>query len=115
MKHIVVNTDFYHFSQSDLSYLKKDYYDPAFRKIVLGAVPATLDEILRGRFSNGTILPENVRLFYVASVDFKAFAKRFGVMDDFRSGICRTCYHGVVSFRYGQHRVFLTPKEIQNI
>uniref|UniRef100_A0AAF5PZ21 Alpha-1,3-mannosyl-glycoprotein 2-beta-N-acetylglucosaminyltransferase n=2 Tax=Wuchereria bancrofti TaxID=6293 RepID=A0AAF5PZ21_WUCBA len=115
LKHIVVNTDFYHFSQSDLSYLKKDYYDPAFRKIVLGAVPATLDEILRGRFSNGTILPENVRLFYVASVDFKAFAKRFGVMDDFRSGICRTCYHGVVSFRYGQHRVFLTPKEIQNI
>ncbi|VDM13910.1 unnamed protein product [Wuchereria bancrofti] len=36
LKHIVVNTDFYHFSQSDLSYLKKDYYDPAFRKIVLG-------------------------------------------------------------------------------
>ncbi|EFO19522.2 hypothetical protein LOAG_08970 [Loa loa] len=115
LKHIVVNTDFYYFSQSDLSYLKKDYYDPAFRKIVLGAVPATLDEILKGRFSNGTVLPEKVRLFYVASVDFKAFARRFSVMDDFRSGVCRTCYNGVVSFRYGQHRVFLSPKEIQNI
>lgn len=43
-----------------------------------------MDEILRGRFSNGTVLPEKVRLFYVASVDFKAFAKRFSVMDDFR-------------------------------
>ncbi|VBB32896.1 unnamed protein product [Acanthocheilonema viteae] len=115
LKHILINTDFFHFSQSDLSYLKKENYDPAFRKSVIGAVPATLDEILKGRFSNGTVLPEKVRLFYVASADFKAFARKFSVMDDFRSGICRTCYHGVVSFRYGKHRVFLTPKEIQSI
>uniref|UniRef100_A0A915Q2P7 Alpha-1,3-mannosyl-glycoprotein 2-beta-N-acetylglucosaminyltransferase n=1 Tax=Setaria digitata TaxID=48799 RepID=A0A915Q2P7_9BILA len=84
LKHIVVNKDFYHFSQSDLSYLKKDYYDRAFLKNVQEAVPATLDEILRGRFSNGTVLPEKVRLFYMSSIDFKAFAKKFGVMDDFR-------------------------------
>ncbi|VDK64819.1 unnamed protein product [Onchocerca ochengi] len=115
LKHIMVNTDFYHFSQSDLSYLKKDYYDLAFHKIVLEAVPATLDEILKGRFSNGTVLPEKVRLLYVASADFKTFARKFGVMDDFRSGICRTCYHGVVSFRYGQHRIYMAPKEIQSI
>ncbi|CAG9530580.1 unnamed protein product, partial [Cercopithifilaria johnstoni] len=79
------------------------------------AVPATLDEILKGRFSNGTVLPEKVRLLYMSSADFKAFARKFGVMDDFRSGICRTCYHEVVSFRYGRHHVFLTPKEIQSI
>lgn len=48
------------------------------------AVPATLDEILKGRFSNGTVLPEKVRLLYVASADFKTFARKFGVMDDFR-------------------------------
>uniref|UniRef100_A0A0R3RG53 Alpha-1,3-mannosyl-glycoprotein 2-beta-N-acetylglucosaminyltransferase n=1 Tax=Elaeophora elaphi TaxID=1147741 RepID=A0A0R3RG53_9BILA len=84
LKHIMVNTDFYHFSRSDLSYLKKDYYDPAFRKNIIGAVPATLDEILRGRFQNNTILPEKVRLSYVGSADFKAFARRFNVMDDFR-------------------------------
>ncbi|KAM3721052.1 Alpha-1,3-mannosyl-glycoprotein 2-beta-N-acetylglucosaminyltransferase [Dirofilaria immitis] len=115
LKHIVVNTDFYHFSQSNLSYLKKDYYDPIFHKILLEAVPATLDEILKGSFSNGTVLPGKVRLHYVALADFKAFARKFGVMDDFRSGICRTCYHGVVSFRYGQRRIYMTSKQIQNI
>lgn len=48
------------------------------------AAPATLDEVRQGKFLNGTVLPENVRLFYVSEVDFKAIAKRFGVMDDFR-------------------------------
>ncbi|VDM96780.1 unnamed protein product [Thelazia callipaeda] len=89
LKHIMLNANFYNFSQANLSYLKKENYDRAFKNSVLEAVPANLDEILKGRFSNGTVLPNKVRLFYAASVDFKALAKKFAVMDDFRVYVVR--------------------------
>lgn len=55
------------------------------------AVPANPDEKLVGRFLNGSILPEEVRLYYLAAVDFSAFAKKFGVMDDFRVNFSLSC------------------------
>ena len=50
-----------------------------------------------------------VRLTYHTRDAFKRIAKSLGIMDDFKSGVPRMAYRGIVSFMHHGIRVFLAP------
>ncbi|PSN47446.1 Alpha-1,3-mannosyl-glycoprotein 2-beta-N-acetylglucosaminyltransferase [Blattella germanica] len=59
---------------------------------------------------SGSIVTEgSVRIPYHTNDIYKRTAKMLGLMDDFRSGVPRTGYRGVVSFLYKGRRVYLAP------
>lgn len=50
-----------------------------------------------------------VRIAYHTKDAFKSAAKLLGLMDDFKSGVPRTGYRGIVSLFYNGRRVYLAP------
>ncbi|NXW92111.1 MGAT1 acetylglucosaminyltransferase, partial [Alopecoenas beccarii] len=105
LKHIKLNDRFVPFTKLDLSYLKKDLYDPRFLAEVYAAPEVKVDDLRDDRRSQ----PGPVRLQYRGRDAFKAMAKALGLMDDLKSGVPRAGYRGVVSFVYRGRRVFLAP------
>ena len=52
-----------------------------------------------------------VRVTYFSSNDYKRAAKALGIMDDFKSGVPRLAYRGIVTFMRGNTRVYLAPNK----
>lgn len=105
LKFIKLNDKFVPFTKKDHSYLKKDNYDVTFVKQVYGTATVTLQQLLRGEITH----PDAVRITYTSKDTFKRTAKALGMMDDFKSGVPRTGYRGVVSFMFKNRRVYLAP------
>ncbi|XVE49603.1 hypothetical protein DITRI_Ditri01bG0095300 [Diplodiscus trichospermus] len=97
----------------DLSYLMEDKYKKYFADIVKEAkpVPAT-DAVLKVSNIKG-----DVRIQYKDQSDFERIARQFGVFEEWKDGIPRTAYKGVVVFRYQPpRRVFLVgPDSLQQL
>ena len=53
--------------------------------------------------------PLSIKVIYKTKNEFKAAVKVLGIMDDFKSGVPRMAYNGVVSTFYKGIRVFLWP------
>ncbi|XP_069692601.1 alpha-1,3-mannosyl-glycoprotein 2-beta-N-acetylglucosaminyltransferase isoform X1 [Periplaneta americana] len=105
LKYIKLNEKFVPFTQKNLTYLSKDNYDVQFVKQVYESLVVTYQEL-----KSGSIVTEgSVRIPYHTNDIYKRTAKMLGLMDDFRSGVPRTGYRGVVSFLYKGRRVYLAP------
>ncbi|XP_046480650.1 alpha-1,3-mannosyl-glycoprotein 2-beta-N-acetylglucosaminyltransferase isoform X1 [Neodiprion pinetum] len=105
LKFIKLNDVFVPFTKMNLTYLLKDNYDMAF-----------VNEVYQSRVVNyselkSDTLPKSspVRIPYHTRQAYKNTAKMLGLMDDFRSGVPRTSYRGVVTFFYRGRRVHLAP------
>ncbi|XP_021277536.1 alpha-1,3-mannosyl-glycoprotein 2-beta-N-acetylglucosaminyltransferase [Herrania umbratica] len=88
----------------DLSYLMEDKYIKYFADIVKEAkpVPGT-DAVLMASNIKG-----DVRIHYKDQSDFERIAHQFGVFKEWKDGVPRTAYKGVVVLRYQPpRRVFL--------
>ncbi|KAK7497760.1 hypothetical protein BaRGS_00010894, partial [Batillaria attramentaria] len=105
LKFIQLNSAFVPFTHMDLSYLQKEQYDADFVKIVYGAPVLSASEVVSG------VRPEEkvVRVQYANKDEFKRSAKTLGIMDDFKAGVPRAAYRGVVSFSFKGRRVHLAP------
>ncbi|KDR12543.1 alpha-1,3-mannosyl-glycoprotein 2-beta-N-acetylglucosaminyltransferase isoform X2 [Zootermopsis nevadensis] len=105
LKYIKLNEKFVPFTQKNLSYLLKDNYDVQFVKQVYESLVVSYQEL-----KSGSIVSQgSVRIPYHTNDIYKRTAKMLGLMDDFRSGVPRTGYRGVVSFLYKGRRVYLAP------
>ncbi|XP_076237692.1 alpha-1,3-mannosyl-glycoprotein 2-beta-N-acetylglucosaminyltransferase isoform X2 [Calliopsis andreniformis] len=105
LKYIKLNTKFVHFTGMNLSYLLKDNYDINFVNEVYQSTVVSFSELKNEK----VIAPGAVRIPYYTRQAYKNTAKQFGLMDDFRSGVPRTGYRGVVTFFYKGRRVHLAP------
>ncbi|XP_023227724.1 alpha-1,3-mannosyl-glycoprotein 2-beta-N-acetylglucosaminyltransferase-like [Centruroides sculpturatus] len=105
LKFIKLNDKFVPFTKKDLSYLKKDNYDVAFVKQIYGSPAVSLQQLQKGSIDHSG----PVRVTYDTKEFFKKASKALGLMDDFKSGVPRTGYRGVVSFLYKGRRVYLAP------
>lgn len=105
LKFIKLNQKHVEFSKKDLSYLIKDNYDPAFHEKVYNTPLASVAEVMGGKRRQ---LPA-LRVQYSTKEEFKSAAKKLGIMDDFKAGVPRVAYHGVVSFMHAGQRIFLAP------
>ncbi|CAL7942360.1 unnamed protein product [Xylocopa violacea] len=95
LKYIKLNTQFVHFTRMNLTYLLKVYQSTV----------VSFSELKTGK----VVAPGAVRIPYYSRQAYKNTAKQFGLMDDFRSGVPRTGYRGVVTFYYKGRRVHLAP------
>ena len=66
---------------------------------------ASVEDVKRGNVGGR----REVRVTYFTSNDYKRAAKSLGIMDDFKSGVPRLAYRGIVTFMRGNTRVFLAP------
>ncbi|XP_076013253.1 alpha-1,3-mannosyl-glycoprotein 2-beta-N-acetylglucosaminyltransferase b [Genypterus blacodes] len=108
LRYIKLNTDSVPFTKHNLSYLLKENYDENFIKEVYSAPLVKIEALQQGSVVNRQ---GPYRVQYSSRDSFKVFARNLGVMDDFKSGVPRTGYRGVVSFLYRGRRVFLAPPE----
>ncbi|XP_031846565.2 alpha-1,3-mannosyl-glycoprotein 2-beta-N-acetylglucosaminyltransferase [Nomia melanderi] len=105
LKYIKLNTEYVHFTKMNLTYLLKDNYDINFVDEVYQSTVVSFSELKNGK----VVAPGAVRIPYYSRQAYKNTAKQFGLMDDFRSGVPRTGYRGVVTFFYKGRRVHLAP------
>lgn len=105
LKYIVLNQKFVPFTVMDLSFLKKDNYDASFVKTVYETPVVSLEDLKNGRTGGY----KAVRVTYHTRDVYKRSAKALGIMDDFKSGVPRMAYRGIVSFMFKGLRVYLSP------
>ncbi|CAN6685109.1 unnamed protein product [Malus baccata var. baccata] len=92
----------------DLSYLMEDKYIKHFADIVQKAKPIRgSDLVLKARNIGG-----DVRVQYTDQPDFQPdfeyIARQFGIFEEWKDGVPRTAYKGIVVFRYHiPQRIFL--------
>jgi len=102
LKYIVLNSEPVQWEDVQLDYLLKDKYDESFLTTVY-SLPL-VDEA-----SNFQGHGSSVRIEYENSLQFKDAAKKLGIMDDFKAGVPRTGYLGIVSLMKNNVRVFVAP------
>lgn len=105
LKYIVLNTKFVPFTSTNLSYLEKNNYDSSYIDEVYRTPLYSLEDIKQRKDPH----VKTVRLLYRTRENFKKYSKMLGIMDDFKSGVPRMAYRGVVSFLYRGRRVYLAP------
>ncbi|EDV29303.1 uncharacterized protein TRIADDRAFT_19831, partial [Trichoplax adhaerens] len=105
LKHININTGKVDFMSKDLSYLEKENYNSEFLETVNSSPVITFSQLLAETGPKDDI----VRIKYKTEGSFVRIARRLGLMTDFKAGIPRTAYKGIVSFTYKNKWVHLVP------
>ncbi|KAL5713773.1 alpha-1,3-mannosyl-glycoprotein 2-beta-N-acetylglucosaminyltransferase [Ranunculus cassubicifolius] len=88
----------------DLGYLMEGNYSRYLGNIISNAKPVQgVDAVLKAYNIDG-----DVRIQYNDQEDFERIARQFGIFEEWKDGIPRTAYKGVVVFRYQTpRRIFL--------
>ncbi|KAF2885396.1 hypothetical protein ILUMI_20794 [Ignelater luminosus] len=105
LKYIKLNEVFVPFTKMNLSYLMKDIYDNELIRTVYQSAVVSYQELKDDKIA----YDGPVRIIYHTKDAFKRTAKLLGLMDDFRSGVPRTGYRGIVTFHYKGRTVYLAP------
>ncbi|XP_077547591.1 alpha-1,3-mannosyl-glycoprotein 2-beta-N-acetylglucosaminyltransferase-like [Haemaphysalis longicornis] len=105
LKDVHLNDVFVRFSSKDLSYLHQRPYDRAFLATVRESRLYSLDDLKGGRLTQSP-----ARISYSNETVFENIADFLGIMRDFKEGVPRTAYKGVVSTYYKGIRLFLVPE-----
>ncbi|PON89904.1 Glycosyl transferase [Trema orientale] len=97
----------------DLSYLTEDKYAKHFADIVKKAKPVNGGDLVLKTSNIGG----DVRIKYEDQSDFERIAREFGIFEEWKDGVPRTAYKGIVVFRYQKpRRVFLVgPNSLKQL
>lgn len=106
LKYIKLNEQMVEFTKKDLSYLKKGFYDEKMASDLNRIPVVSIEEVQSGAAAKSH---KEVRLLYYTKVGFKKMAKVLGIMDDFKAGVPRMAYRGVVSVMHHGLRVYVAP------
>lgn len=104
LKYIKLNSQVYPFLDYDLSYLTKSKYDNSFVENVY-----SLPEGNSGDVSKIDDETTAVRITYRSHGEFTNLARSFGIMTDFKAGVPRTAYKGIVTFYRNNRRIYIAP------
>lgn len=105
LKFIQLNENPVNFLNKNMSYLLKSPYDQNMDKVLNQSPVVSLMDLKNGQVSDH----KTVRVIYHTKEVFKKIARSLGIMDDFKSGVPRMAYKGVVSTMYKGQRVFVAP------
>ncbi|XP_038217823.1 alpha-1,3-mannosyl-glycoprotein 2-beta-N-acetylglucosaminyltransferase [Zerene cesonia] len=103
LRYMQLNMEFVEFTKHNLTYLIKDVYDDSLTSLVYSLPESSAEEVIAGVGSGP------VRVAYSNAKTYQKAAKKLGLMDDFRSGIPRTAYRGIVTCYIRGRRVYLAP------
>lgn len=91
------------FTRQNLSYLKKENYDPHFMRAVQNSTIVSYQELIDGKVHrNGSI-----RIQYDSQNELQNISKSLGLVTD---EVIPTAYQGVLTFMYKMKRIYLVPK-----
>ena len=107
LKYIILNDKKFDFLHKDLSYLLKKNYDKDF----LGKVAALPLFNIQNIVSLDMRGNKAVQVKYSTEYDFNLLATKLGAMVDFKAGVPRTGYHGIVTIIFKGVRVYLVPQQ----
>lgn len=51
----------------------------------------------------------DIKLIYRSEAQWRTIARAFGILPEWKTGMPRSAYHGVVTLHWGNARVFLVP------
>ncbi|XP_024518016.1 alpha-1,3-mannosyl-glycoprotein 2-beta-N-acetylglucosaminyltransferase-like [Selaginella moellendorffii] len=85
--------------EEDLTYLMEENYKKHFAELVSKAVPVPALEAAKAYNIDG-----DVRIEYDSQRTFEAIARQFGIFQEWKDGVPRTAYKGVVVFRWQTSR-----------
>lgn len=105
LKYIKLNERFVPFTKQNLSYLLKENYNKDFVDKVYQSAIVTYQELRENKITKDGA----VRITYRNREEYKRKSKILGLMDDFKSGVPRTAYKGIVTFHYRNRMVHLAP------
>jgi len=92
----------------DLSYLSEANYPKYFGKLVSSATPVYGEDVVQKAYN----IDGDVRIEYRNQGHFEQIARKFGIFEEWKDGIPRTSYKGVVVFRWQTaRRIFLVGPE----
>nr|SVE75765.1 EOG090X06K9 [Daphnia hispanica] len=106
LKYIKLNEMPVDFSKQNMSQLVQTAYDADYIRHVYSLPVVSATDV---RTNVNLPFEGPVRIMYHTKDTFKNAAKLLGLMDDFKSGVPRTGYHGVVSVFLNGRRVYLAP------
>ncbi|KAI1710849.1 GNT-I family domain-containing protein [Ditylenchus destructor] len=98
------------FSLIDMDRLKKKLYDASYGQTLSEAKQISVDELLNSTARLST--QYSYRVVYKDPREYRRIANKFKLMTDFRLGIPRTAYYGVVTFLHEGLRFFLTHENL---
>lgn len=104
LKDVHLNNVFVRFSGMDLSYLLQTRYDDAFHMTISESRVYAFKDIGKGLVSQTP-----ARIHYANESEFVEIAKALDIMSDFKAGVPRTAYKGVVSTYINGIRLFVVP------
>jgi alpha-1,3-mannosyl-glycoprotein beta-1,2-N-acetylglucosaminyltransferase len=107
LKFIVLNDKKFDFLHTDLSYLIKENYDKEFLSKIETLPVFSVDDIIARKNDNH----KAVRVNYWTESTFNRVASRLGVMLDFKAGVPRAGYNGIVTAMYRGIRIYITQKK----
>jgi alpha-1,3-mannosyl-glycoprotein beta-1,2-N-acetylglucosaminyltransferase len=103
---IKLNNVLVDWKSKDLGFLREENFDREFGALIAKAIPIPNREPEALRVLES--FNEDVRLVYENQSHFEELARMFGVFEEWKDGIPRTSYKGVVVFRWKDaKRVFL--------
>lgn len=106
LKFITLNDKFVPFTVMNLTgLLTKDIYDHKLEKEINETPVVEISSLKRDSVSHHG----PVRVIYHTKNSFTNIAKTLGIMDDFKSGVPRMAYKGIVSTFYKNRRVYVAP------
>ncbi|TKR81211.1 hypothetical protein L596_015122 [Steinernema carpocapsae] len=108
LKKIQLNTNAVNFTQMDLSYLLKDKYDTNFVEKVENLPKLTLEGIIRKTLETRDA-EESYAVSYQSAQDFIKIADKLQIMKDFKAGVPRTAYKGIVTCYISKMRIYIVP------
>lgn len=90
----------------DMNMLSEEKYNKDLARMIAAALPVTNIDMDWLHIVERT--HQDISLIYESQRDFERLARKFGVFEEWKDGIPRTSYKGVVVFRHkGSRRVFL--------
>lgn len=91
----------------DFSYLLERNYDHSFCKLVSNAIPISGADVAEKAYN----IEGDVRIEYADQAAFERLARQFGIFQEWKDGVPRTAYKGVVMFRWQtSRRIFLVSR-----
>ncbi|KAL4186430.1 hypothetical protein AMTRI_Chr09g14100 [Amborella trichopoda] len=104
LESIKLNDVLVDWKSKDLSYLQEEKFLKYFASLISNAKPVHgADAVFKAYNIDG-----DVRMHYQDQMDFERIARQFGIFEEWKDGIPRTSYKGVVVFRWQtSRRIFL--------
>lgn len=100
LQYIKLNKKPYPFLEYDLNHLLKSNYDKKFVDTVYSSPEYTGDNADQ----------ESSRITYNNEHEFEQIARKYGMMKDFKEGVPRTAYLGIVTIFRDNRRIYIAPK-----